>query len=214
MYHNNSNNLRIESRMELPHESRSPFRYSITPVKVEEDVVVLDGDIVNSLPVERSRSLSLSLTDSSGSSSSGGKSYKTELCVSYLQNSGFCRYGSKCQFAHGTKELHPVPFSYKSMAETPCKNYSLSGTCSFGSKCRFLHHETSTPPSSTTRTISQIKPDEPTSSTVNLKSSNWSPMDDDIEIQLKGDFDSYANKVLYGPQRRNRLPAFTQICPE
>ncbi|KAK1440301.1 hypothetical protein QVD17_06126 [Tagetes erecta] len=214
MYHHSNGNRSIGSRAESPRQSRSALQFGNTLVKAEEDVVVFDGDVVNDLSVDRARCSSLSLTDSSGSSSSSGRSYKTDICLSYLENSGFCRYGSKCQFAHVNKEIHPVPFSYKSVLETPCKNYSPSGTCSFGPKRRSVYHETSTPTSSTTRTISQIKPDGPSNSTVKLKSSNWSPMDDDIEIQLKQDFEPYTNMVLYGPRRIKRLPVFTQICPE
>ena len=33
--------------------------------------------------------------------------YKTELCRSY-EETGICRYGAKCQFAHGEEELRPV----------------------------------------------------------------------------------------------------------
>lgn len=34
--------------------------------------------------------------------------YKTELCRSFSRE-GFCRYGAKCQFAHGIEELRPAP---------------------------------------------------------------------------------------------------------
>ena len=34
--------------------------------------------------------------------------YKTELCRSW-EEKGTCRYGSKCQFAHGEEELRKVP---------------------------------------------------------------------------------------------------------
>ncbi|XP_076946880.1 uncharacterized protein LOC143618644 [Bidens hawaiensis] len=209
--HRSIGNMSVESRM-----PRSPLAYSITPMKLEEDVVVFDGVVVNNgVPVDRARSSSVSLGGSGGSSSSSGKGYKTDVCLSYMQTSGFCRYGSKCQFAHGNKELNPVPFAYKNMVETPCKSYSISGTCAFGSKCRFLHHETSTSPSAaTTRAVSHLKPVEPTSSIVNVKTSDWSPADDGIETQLKEDVDSYINKVLYGPQRTRRLEVFNQICSE
>ncbi|KAK9069544.1 hypothetical protein SSX86_011448 [Deinandra increscens subsp. villosa] len=239
MYHHHSTgNHGFGSRMESPRQSRSPMHFS-NIVKVEEDVVVFDGVHVNDLPADRSRSSSFSLTDSGGSSSSSGKSRKREPCLSYLENSGFCRYGTRCQvfpyqltclsailvniichcsslsqFAHGNQEQHLVPFSFKSMLEIPCKSYSLSGSCSFGSNCRFLHNEASTPTFSTPRTVSQIKPDGPISSIVKLKSSNWSPMDDDITTHLNQDFDSYINKVLYGPRRIKRPPVFTWICQE
>lgn len=33
--------------------------------------------------------------------------YKTELCKSYTET-GNCRYGAKCQFAHGKEEIRPI----------------------------------------------------------------------------------------------------------
>ena len=76
--------------------ARSPPVFK-TPVKVEEDVLVMDGILVESVSGGRRR-LSAS-SDSSGSSSSslGSKSfYKTEICRSW-EDSSHCRYGSQCQ---------------------------------------------------------------------------------------------------------------------
>lgn len=63
--------------------------------------------------------------------------YKTELCKSWI-DSGSCRYGHKCRFAHGEAELRPVtrPKKYKT---EPCKTYSKTGSCPYGSRCRFIH---------------------------------------------------------------------------
>ncbi|KAJ9561174.1 hypothetical protein OSB04_006334 [Centaurea solstitialis] len=252
-YHRSGGHRSAESttRFEPPRQSRGPLRFSNSPVKAEEDVLVMDGVLVKNPPVDRGRSLSSStMTDSSVSSSSSGKDYKMDLCLSYLENSGFCRYGTKCQnidwdaldllnqpyhaqshcilfqFAHGNKELRPSQVSSKTMLESPCKSYSVSGSCSFGTKCRFLHHETSAAPSetvatSTIQTISPIKLDEPSTSAVNLKGTEWSPLDDDIEIftatdniPSKEDVDALITKLLYGPRRMKRLPVFGQICPE
>ncbi len=63
--------------------------------------------------------------------------YKTELCKSFIDRAT-CRYGSKCQFAHGIDELrstlkHP---KYKTIN---CKTYWKNGVCPYGSRCRFLH---------------------------------------------------------------------------
>ena len=33
--------------------------------------------------------------------------YKTELCRSYMET-GTCRYGTKCQFAHGEEEIRSI----------------------------------------------------------------------------------------------------------
>jgi len=41
------------------------------------------------------------------------------MCKNWVESDGrFCRYGDKCQFAHGTQEMNmpsaPVHFKYKS----------------------------------------------------------------------------------------------------
>lgn len=70
--------------------------------------------------------------------------YKTELCRSWHE-SGTCRYGSKCQFAHGTHELRPVMRHPKYKTE-PCRSWVETRTCPYGRRCRFIHSEI--PPSS------------------------------------------------------------------
>lgn len=58
---------------------------------------------------------------------SSAQRYKTELCRSY-QETGLCKYGDKCQFAHGYDELrslnrHP---KYKTIL---CRTYHCTGYC-------------------------------------------------------------------------------------
>ncbi|XP_076832112.1 mRNA decay activator protein ZFP36 [Brachyhypopomus gauderio] len=65
--------------------------------------------------------------------------YKTELCRSFQEN-GSCKYGSKCQFAHGESELrclnrHP---KYKTEA---CRTFYNFGYCPYGARCHFIHEE-------------------------------------------------------------------------
>ncbi|XP_006627714.2 mRNA decay activator protein ZFP36 [Lepisosteus oculatus] len=65
--------------------------------------------------------------------------YKTELCRSYQENRT-CKYGNKCQFAHGEAELrgqyrHP---KYKTEA---CRTFYNFGYCPYGSRCHFIHEE-------------------------------------------------------------------------
>ncbi|KAI1893372.1 hypothetical protein AGOR_G00123060 [Albula goreensis] len=65
--------------------------------------------------------------------------YKTELCRSFQEN-GSCKYGSKCQFAHGEAELrglyrHP---KYKTEA---CRTFYNFGYCPYGTRCHFIHEE-------------------------------------------------------------------------
>jgi len=63
--------------------------------------------------------------------------YKTELCRSF-EETGTCRYGSKCQFAHGYAELRPAPRHPKYKTEI-CKTFHSVGTCPYGTRCRFIH---------------------------------------------------------------------------
>ncbi|KAF2071404.1 hypothetical protein CYY_007283 [Polysphondylium violaceum] len=67
----------------------------------------------------------------------GQSRYKTELCRSFAET-GICRYGTKCQFAHGRDELRPVMRHPKYKTET-CKTFHSVGSCPYGSRCRFIH---------------------------------------------------------------------------
>eukprot|EP01113_Clastostelium_recurvatum_P006037 TRINITY_DN1272_c0_g1_i3.p1 TRINITY_DN1272_c0_g1~~TRINITY_DN1272_c0_g1_i3.p1 ORF type:complete len:298 (+),score=97.78 TRINITY_DN1272_c0_g1_i3:209-1102(+) len=63
--------------------------------------------------------------------------YKTELCRSFAETNT-CRYGLKCQFAHGRDELRPIIRHPKYKTEI-CKTFHTTGTCPYGSRCRFIH---------------------------------------------------------------------------
>jgi len=63
--------------------------------------------------------------------------YKTELCRSF-EETGSCRYGAKCQFAHGKGELRPILRHPKYKTEI-CKTFFSSGSCPYGKRCRFIH---------------------------------------------------------------------------
>jgi len=63
--------------------------------------------------------------------------YKTELCQSWRET-GSCRYGTKCQFAHGKVEVRPVIRHPKYKTEV-CKTFSTTGQCPYGKRCRFVH---------------------------------------------------------------------------
>jgi len=65
--------------------------------------------------------------------------YKTEYCRSWRET-GACRYGNKCQFAHGENELRPVLRHPKYKTEI-CRNFSETGTCPYGTRCRFVHYQ-------------------------------------------------------------------------
>lgn len=63
--------------------------------------------------------------------------YKTELCESFTTK-GSCRYGSKCQFAHGLSELKFRQFG-NNFRTKPCINWTKLGYCPYGKRCCFKH---------------------------------------------------------------------------
>ncbi|XP_003386486.1 PREDICTED: mRNA decay activator protein ZFP36L2-A-like [Amphimedon queenslandica] len=63
--------------------------------------------------------------------------YKTELCRPY-QEYGYCKYGEKCQFAHGMHDLRSLPRHPKYKTEL-CRTFYSTGYCPYGSRCHFIH---------------------------------------------------------------------------
>ncbi|XP_073405120.1 uncharacterized protein [Dendrobates tinctorius] len=64
--------------------------------------------------------------------------YKTELCRTFHE-SGSCKYGAKCQFAHGAGELRGLNRHPKYKTEL-CRTYHTIGFCPYGSRCHFIHN--------------------------------------------------------------------------
>uniref|UniRef100_A0A672Z4L2 mRNA decay activator protein ZFP36 n=1 Tax=Sphaeramia orbicularis TaxID=375764 RepID=A0A672Z4L2_9TELE len=65
--------------------------------------------------------------------------YKTELCRGF-QETGSCKYGSKCQFAHGEDELRGL-YRHPKYKTEPCRTFYNFGYCPYGSRCHFIHEE-------------------------------------------------------------------------
>ncbi|KAL5008528.1 hypothetical protein ScPMuIL_014109 [Solemya velum] len=65
--------------------------------------------------------------------------YKTELCRPF-EESGHCKYGDKCQFAHGAYELRTLARHPKYKTEL-CRTFHTIGFCPYGPRCHFIHNE-------------------------------------------------------------------------
>ncbi|MEJ1272590.1 zinc finger protein 36 C3H type-like 3 [Cricetulus griseus] len=76
---------------------------------------------------------------SSSSSTVTSERYKTELCRPF-EESGMCRYGQKCQFAHGSRELRTLLRHPKYKTE-PCRTFHSVGFCPYGTRCHFIHNQ-------------------------------------------------------------------------
>lgn len=66
--------------------------------------------------------------------------YKTELCRQFAISAS-CSYGSRCQFAHGEKDLRRRSCRHPKYKTQKCKAYWNQGFCPYGSRCMFLHDE-------------------------------------------------------------------------
>ncbi|XP_038074826.1 mRNA decay activator protein ZFP36L1-like [Patiria miniata] len=64
--------------------------------------------------------------------------YKTELCRPFEEN-GTCKYGDKCQFAHGMHELRNLSRHPKYKSEL-CRTFHTVGFCPYGPRCHFIHN--------------------------------------------------------------------------
>ena len=107
---------------------------------------------------------SLNMTDASGcpsqSAVAAATRYKTELCRSF-QESGQCKYGDKCQFAHGQHELRNTMRHPRYKTEL-CRTFHAQGYCPYGPRCHFVHDTTvdrntkQTPKTSTSKPASPV----------------------------------------------------------
>ncbi|KAL3638109.1 hypothetical protein CASFOL_017979 [Castilleja foliolosa] len=160
----------------------------------------------------------------------------------FWKTCGTCQFGFECQFAHSKEELQRPPRSSgKSKHEIFKSNSNLEGSSSpsYGknysttiqTKSPSSEEAFSSPTSSAAMAFSKVPVQvKHLSGSAILSStaprtyqprSDWSPLDDGIEINLpsaknpsKEDVDAYIEKVLSAPTSRKRLPVFVEICPE
>ncbi len=59
------------------------------------------------------------------------------MCRPFQEN-GVCKYGEKCQFAHGQQELRTVNRHPKYKTDM-CRTYHSVGFCPYGPRCHFIH---------------------------------------------------------------------------
>ncbi|XP_067125237.1 mRNA decay activator protein ZFP36L1-like [Centruroides vittatus] len=97
----------------------------------------------------KDRKLDRSLSESAASqqqqprpNQANSSRYKTELCRPYEEN-GTCKYGDKCQFAHGAQELRTLARHPKYKTEL-CRTFHSTGFCPYGPRCHFIHNSEET----------------------------------------------------------------------
>lgn len=130
-------------------------------------------------PVDRSSSAAQQQRNNQGNSSR----YKTELCRPFEEN-GTCKYGDKCQFAHGAHELRTLARHPKYKTEL-CRTFHTTGFCPYGPRCHFIHNadesrksvsgSSSSPPPSTMLTRDAPRPKALSIGSYSLGSTGDSP---------------------------------------
>ena len=98
--------------------------------------------------------------------------YKSELCRSW-QETGICRYGNKCQFAHGFDELRLRCRDPKYKTKG-CRSWQERGLCSYGQRCQFLHENSAGTRSPSIRSTASGSPNSFNSRFQNASYSNTS----------------------------------------
>jgi len=87
---------------------------------------------------DRRRCTTTTDNNDSGATTTTPDLYKTELCRSF-EETGSCRYGIRCQFAHGKAELKPVGRHPRYKTKL-CRTFHTRGFCAYGSRCHFIHN--------------------------------------------------------------------------
>jgi hypothetical protein len=127
--------------------------------------------------------------------------YKTELCRSF-EETGACRYGAKCQFAHSLGELRGIDRHPKYKTEL-CKTFWEKGSCPYGKRCCFVHSDNaalhapspSTSPASPAADL-RASPVEPVRTAKIPTASSWKPLTPSPQIAAVSSPFSYPHESL------------------
>lgn len=103
------------------------------------NLITLSDSLVGRSQRDRSFSATSSAEEERRRSTMANSSrYKTELCRPFEEN-GTCKYGDKCQFAHGMHELRQLTRHPKYKTEL-CRTFHTIGFCPYGPRCHFIHN--------------------------------------------------------------------------
>ena len=135
--------------------------------------------------------------------------YKTEICRSF-EESGQCKYGEKCQFAHGQDEIrqtnrHP---KYKTQM---CRTFHSWGFCPYGPRCHFIHNEDA----ETLEIARGLSPLSPSCSPLSSSPTSFLFFNDEDPFPIRDQSIPFlTTKLLANPPLRSahrRLPIFAQL---
>jgi hypothetical protein len=99
----------------------------------------LSEPVASVVPSSQQLSAAMQQQQPSKNSNINPSRYKTEMCRPF-EESGHCKYGDKCQFAHGEHELRNLTRHPKYKTEL-CRTFHTVGFCPYGPRCHFIHNE-------------------------------------------------------------------------
>lgn len=133
--------LELKTRSDRRIVGSLPRRHSTNGVRQAPTnlITISDSMLVARTPRDRSFSAISSAEEERRRSTMANSSrYKTELCRPFEEN-GTCKYGDKCQFAHGMHELRQLTRHPKYKTEL-CRTFHTIGFCPYGPRCHFIHN--------------------------------------------------------------------------
>lgn len=141
----------LSNDLQVPNNGSEDSIGSVSPVDVAANTIHTSDsqETLNSTNGQNNSPNSTASSNENNASSNGKKVeradskklnlYKTELCRSW-EETGTCRYGNKCQFAHSVREVRNIDRHPKYKTEM-CKTFWDKGTCPYGKRCCFIHTE-------------------------------------------------------------------------
>jgi len=119
--------------------------------------------------------------------------YKTEPCENWDEN-GTCRYGEKCQFAHGPEELRTL-YRHPKYKTKICKTFHSFGICPYGKRCCFVHYS----------------PKENSPRKLEKKSKKKSKVQQEKEYSTENKTEINTETCLEGKKNGSKLPFFQKL---
>ncbi|EPB88069.1 hypothetical protein HMPREF1544_05131 [Mucor circinelloides 1006PhL] len=117
-------------------KKREPKNYK--KEELDSDNESIRSSKKSSKSINKKSSVSASSNSNQDESEKKQKSlYKTELCRNW-EETNHCRYGMKCQYAHGAADLREIDRHPKYKTQK-CRTFHQTGSCPYGNRCTFRH---------------------------------------------------------------------------
>lgn len=87
---------------------------------------------------QRNHKQKITYSDHEDSNSELKQKFKTELCKNF-DETGNCKFGSRCRFAHGAHEIQPKVYAGIQYKTKMCDKFYRQGYCPYGHRCLYKH---------------------------------------------------------------------------